>query len=72
VRADVVVLLEPSIDDHLCLSGGREPFGAEQLAPQCAGTGPVVRDGRRGGDGGSGAGGERAKPYSHIELGFAL
>mgnify|MGYP001797803851 CR=1 FL=1 len=36
MRADMIVLLEPAIDDHLGLVGGRKPCSAEHLATQRA------------------------------------
>ena len=34
MRADVIVLFEPLIDDALCLSGCCKPFGVEDFATQ--------------------------------------
>ena len=34
MRADVIVLLEPRVDDDLGLLGRREPLGIENLVPE--------------------------------------
>lgn len=34
MRADMIVVLEPAIDDHLGLAGGRKPFSVEHLAAE--------------------------------------
>ena len=36
MRADVIVLLQPRVDDDLRLPCRREPLGIENLAPQRA------------------------------------
>ena len=36
MRSSVIVLLEPVVDDNLCLLGRRKPFGIEDLPTQCA------------------------------------